>query len=181
MGKLRLAQYKDLHPEMKSYIFSHILIGAGIFLVSCVISIVVGSVTPMLIGLLIGAAFDLYYVGVLISCLLGRGDVYEGVVVRTTGNIRGGKLKAAKDVITKKPLKPMITIKTLADQKYLEIPLHQKNTFEKGNKITLFTPSGVVYPKAEDSYYCSSYYKIKLDTVVYGEMEETPDEEDSNG
>lgn len=181
MGKIKLASYKELHPEMKQYIVSHLFIAGGMVILGAIVAIVVGLVTPFLVGMLVGAAYALYYVGILISCLLGRGDVYEGVVVKTSGDIKGGKVKAARDFVTNKPMRPVITIRTLVDQKLLEIPLHQKNRFEKGNKITLFTPSNVIYQRAEDSFYCSGYYKIKLDTVVYGEIPEDDEDEAEEG
>lgn len=161
----KLAQYKELHPEMRDYIIKRLMIGAAVLFLGIVISFAMWNVLPFLLGLAVGGIIAAYFLFVLITLLLGQGEIYEGIVVKTSGDIKGGKLKATADLVTGKPMRPEILIRTIADNKYLQIPMHNKNTFAVGNKVCVFTPSNAIIQRSEDSFYCSSYYKIKLETM----------------
>lgn len=177
MAKISIGQFKELHPTMRTYIIRRYMVAGFLLLLISSIGIFTKSWTPVLFGVVIGCGYAAYVTVTLISLLLNRCRMFEGVVVKTSGDISGGKLKTAKNMMTKKPVRPEIVIRTFEEKILLHINLHEKNDFNEDNKVTVFVPVRSIYQKAEDYFTAGSYYVITKDYEMYSEVVEDDGDE----
>ena len=162
--KIDLNEYKDLHPAMRQYITSRAIIAGIVSVVLTIILSVIFGFGVGVIPLLLGLGYELYIVGLVVYFLNGKGDMYEGIVIKGTDpNFKRTKFRDGARLLTGKSVSQTIRLKTLADGQIIEVKLKGYGEFEEGNKVTLFTPSNAAYRKANDFYTVSSYNKIIID------------------
>ncbi len=160
-----MREFKDLHPAMKEFVISRLIAGGAITLAVFIITSALLSLKTGAIVFLLGLAYILYVLILLLSFLRGKGDMYEGVVIQDTAPVdtKRTRIKDGMRLVQEHTTRTPLRIRTLADDKILEIRLKGREQYKVGNKITIFTPSNSAFRKASDFFIINDYYKIVKD------------------
>ncbi len=158
-------EFTDLHPVMRQYITHHLLATGIITIAATVLLSIILTFRAGAVVLLGGVLYAAYLLFLLLSFLCGRGDMYEGVIIKGTGpsELKSTRFKDGKKLIANHTTLNTIRIRSLTDDKIIELRVKGTAEYNVGCKVTLFTPSNSAFKKANDLYFISSYYKIIKD------------------